>query len=237
MQPGRRQVSEIMQREVATLVADEHLDLADDVMALGRVRHMPVLDGMKLVGVVSHRDVLAASLTKLLAFRSEQRRAFLRSVLVREVMTRDPVTVGPETTLSQAARELLKHKVGCLPVTKPDGTLLGLVTETDLLRAGFLAGENDEEVEVSPVSETRDRMQKEVESLRQTRDELRVQMHLAASEAKEQWERLEKKWHQVEGRVKQVVRGAEEPIQDVGEAAQLLIDELREGYHKLRKLL
>jgi CBS domain-containing protein len=133
-----RLVSEIMRCEVATLAPDEKLDLADDIMCLGRVRHMPVTEDSTLVGIVSARDLLAASLSQILEFDWPQRRTFLRSVTVNEAMTAEPVTVQPETTLRAAAKLMLERKIGCLPVVKPDGSLLGLVTETDMLAAAFL---------------------------------------------------------------------------------------------------
>ena len=130
-------VERIMQREFASVRSDEHLDFVDDVMALGRVRHMPVVDGGKLVGVVSQRDLLAASLSKVLDFDGKERRTFLRSVDVREVMAARPITVAPGASLAEAAALLLRHKIGCLPVVGPGGEALGLLTETDLLRAAY----------------------------------------------------------------------------------------------------
>jgi CBS domain-containing protein len=130
-------VEAVMQREVASVRSDERLDFVDDVMALGRVRHMPVVDDGKLVGIVTQRDLLAASLSRALDFDARERRTFLRSVEVGEVMSRKPITVGPKTKLSEAAQLLLRHKIGCLPVVGPDGEALGLLTETDLLRAAY----------------------------------------------------------------------------------------------------
>jgi CBS domain-containing protein len=134
-----RRVSEIMQSEVVTLAAGDRLDLADDVMRLGRVRHIPVLerDG-RVVGIVTHRDLLAASLSRALAFDASERRTFMHSIDVGEVMSRDLATIGRDATLAEAAALLLGRRIGCLPVVEPDGTLVGLVTETDLLRAAFL---------------------------------------------------------------------------------------------------
>ena len=127
----------VMQREFASVRSDERLDFVDDVMALGRVRHMPVVDDGKLVGIVSQRDLLAASLSRVLDFDSQERRTFLRSIDVREVMAGRPITVAPSATLAEAAALLLRHKIGCLPVVGPGGEALGLVTETDLLRAAY----------------------------------------------------------------------------------------------------
>ena len=105
-----RLVSEIMRCEVATLAPDEKLDLAEDIMRLGRVRHMPVTEDSTLVGIVSARDLLAASLSQILEFDWPQRRTFLRSVTVSEVMTAEPVTAQPETTLRAAAKLMLERK-------------------------------------------------------------------------------------------------------------------------------
>jgi CBS domain-containing protein len=133
-------VEAVMQREFASVRSDERLDFVDDVMALGRVRHMPVVDGGKLVGVVTQRDLLAASLSRALDFDAQERRTFLRSVNVGEVMSKKPITVGPKATLRDAAQLLLRHKIGCLPVVGPGGEALGLLTETDLLRAAYAEG-------------------------------------------------------------------------------------------------
>jgi CBS domain-containing protein len=130
-------VDAILQREFASVRSDEHLDLVEDVMTLGRVRHMPVVDDGKLVGVVTQRDLLAASLSRVLAIDAKERRSFLRGIDVREVMAGRPITVAPSATLSEAARLLLRHKIGCLPVVGPHDEAIGLVTETDLLRAAY----------------------------------------------------------------------------------------------------
>jgi CBS domain-containing protein len=134
-----------MRRHFVTLAPGDRLDLADDVMKLGRIRHMPVLDGERLVGVVSQRDLLAASLSKALDFEVKERRVFLKSVAVGEVMTRDPVTVSPETSAGEAARLLVRRKIGCLPVVDAKGVMVGLVTETDLLRTAYGVEEAESE--------------------------------------------------------------------------------------------
>jgi CBS domain-containing protein len=130
-------VEQVMQREFASVRSDERLDFVEDVMSLGRVRHMPVVDDGKLVGVVTQRDLLAASLTRVLDFDAQERRTFLRSIDVRDVMAGRPITVGPKVSLGEAAALMLRHKIGCLPVVGPGGEAIGLVTETDLLRAAY----------------------------------------------------------------------------------------------------
>ena len=130
-------VERVMQTDYVSVGSGDHLDLVDDVMNLGRIRHMPVLDGDKLVGVVSQRDLLSASLSRVLDFDAAERRSFMRSIEVSEVMSRDPVTVRPSTTLREATRLVLTHRFGCLPVVDEGGRVVGLVTETDLLRGVY----------------------------------------------------------------------------------------------------
>jgi CBS domain-containing protein len=141
MSLSARPVSEIMRREFASLREDDRLDLADQVMKVGRVRHLPVLsDDGHVVGIVSSRDLLEASLTSVLDFDPASRRGFLRSVAVSEVMRRDVETVEESTPLLGAARRMIQHKIGCLPIVRTDGVMIGLVTETDLLAAAYLPG-------------------------------------------------------------------------------------------------
>ena len=139
MDLARLPVSEIMRSDFVSLREDDRLDLAEQVMKLGRVRHLPVLDvARRLVGIVSQRDLLRASLTSVLAFVPAERHTFLRSIDVAEVMTRDVHTVSPDTPLATAASRMIRHRIGCLPVVREDGTAVGLVTETDLLVAAYV---------------------------------------------------------------------------------------------------
>ena len=142
MDSANRPVSEIMQTDFVTVSLHDRLDFADQVMRLGRIRHLPVLHQGRVVGIVSNRDILAASLTKVLQFGPIERRTFLRAIDVEEVMTSKIYTVAPNATLADAAQLLLRHKIGCLPVVDPAGAPVGLITETDLLRAAFLPEES-----------------------------------------------------------------------------------------------
>jgi CBS domain-containing protein len=139
-----RSVGEIMRREFVSLQAGDRLDFVEDVMALGRIRHLPVLKDGKLVGIVSQRDLLANSLSKALDFDAQDRRSFLKSVDVSEAMTADVITVDERTEVDEAARLMIRHRIGCLPVVDAEGGLVGLVTETDLLRAAYLSGDEAE---------------------------------------------------------------------------------------------
>ena len=126
-------VRELMTTEVVTLNRNDRLSVAEDIMSLGRIRHMPVLDeDGSVVGVMSQRDLLQGALTSVLGYGSTGRKKLMATVLVKEVMTTDPTVVAPDTPLVEAARIMSKHKLGCLPVL--DGSVLvGILTEGDFV--------------------------------------------------------------------------------------------------------
>jgi len=132
--PDGMKVGDIMSTDVITLIEDETLAHAKSCMDRGRIRHLPVVRDGRLVGLVTHRDLLAASFSIFAEVEpAEQRRIFV-TIPVTEAMHRDVVTVGPDDSVAEAARILLDNKYGCLPVVGRGGELLGIVTEADFLR-------------------------------------------------------------------------------------------------------
>ena len=127
-------VRNLMTSEATTLKQNDKLTLADDIMHLGRIRHLPVLDddGQQLVGIVSQRDLFRGALAKALGYGQFARRKLLDTLLVKEVMSTDVVTTGPDTPLVEAARILVDRKIGCLPVVE-SGRLVGILTEGDFV--------------------------------------------------------------------------------------------------------
>ena len=126
-------MKDIMAREVATLKVDDELSLAEDIMRLGRIRHLPVMDGQRLAGIISERDLFRASLASVIDYDRQMKRDYLKTVVIKEVMTTDLITIGPEATVEEAGDLMLRHKIGCLPVISGE-RMVGLVTETDVLR-------------------------------------------------------------------------------------------------------
>ncbi len=126
-------VRDIMGTQLVTISASDRLSTVEDIMTLGHVRHMPVVQAGQLVGVVSERDLLRASLSVLSEHRDEERRAFMHMVEIERVMSTPPIVVEPDATIEEAALIMAEKKIGCLPVVDGD-QLLGLITETDILR-------------------------------------------------------------------------------------------------------
>lgn len=126
-------VKDIMAREVATLKVDDELSLAEDIMHLGRIRHLPVTDGERLVGIITERDLFKASLASVIDYDYQIKRDYMKTVVIREIMKTDLITILPDATIQEAAQLMLNHKIGCLPVVRGE-KMVGLVTETDVLR-------------------------------------------------------------------------------------------------------
>lgn len=121
-----------MREKIVTISDGDTLSTVEDIMTLGQVRHMPVVHAGKLVGVVSERDLLRASLSNLTEFGNEERRAFLTVVEIARVMSAPPIVIEPDAGVREAARVMAEQKIGCLPVVDGD-TLVGMLTETDVL--------------------------------------------------------------------------------------------------------
>ncbi len=122
-----------MSRKVVSISADDTLRIVKEIMEGGSVRHLPVVRRGDLVGVVSQRDLLKASLSNVMGLPAEEHSLFLEGVSISEVMTAPPITVEADATVQAAAKLMAERKIGCLPVLDK-GKLLGIVTETDVLR-------------------------------------------------------------------------------------------------------
>jgi len=126
-------VREIMMGSPVTLSPEDNLDLANNVISLGRIRHIPVVEGGKLVGLISERDLIGAAASQVFGLRQKSKSALLKTVLIREVMKKRVTTVAPDTPIKDAAHLMADKKIGCVPVLS-EGALVGLVTTTDILR-------------------------------------------------------------------------------------------------------
>jgi CBS domain-containing membrane protein len=137
-------VRDVMTREVATLNRNDELSLADDVMRLGRIRHLPVIDEStgEVAGVLSQRDLFAGALARAFGYGSVAQRRVLKTIVVKEVMTTEVVTATPDMSLQEAARLMLERKIGCLVVLE-DGKLAGILTESDFVALTASADEAD----------------------------------------------------------------------------------------------
>lgn len=136
-------VRDVMNPEVTTVGRNEKADLADELMSVGRIRHLVVLDEDGApAGVLSRRDLFRGSLASALGFGSHAQTRTFKLLRVKEIMTADPLTVGPEVPVTEAAAQMVRHKIGCLPVVE-NGALVGILTEGRLTQLVAEAGTSD----------------------------------------------------------------------------------------------
>ncbi|NLJ93044.1 MAG: CBS domain-containing protein [Aeromonadales bacterium] len=122
-------VSEIMTRNVIGLPPSATLAEARTLMQRHHIRHLPILEDSRLVGLVSQRDILAAQESSLEQGLNGQ---FLEQHSVANVMIKEVTTVSPKAGIREAALYLQKHKYGCLPVIDKE-QLVGIVTDSDFV--------------------------------------------------------------------------------------------------------
>jgi CBS domain-containing membrane protein len=127
-------VRDIMTREVVTLYEEDSLTGVAEGMQRFRFRHLPVVDDNALVGLITHRDLLRVAASSLEPGNEQKTQRLQQGVFARDVMRRDVITVGEETTLAEAGQLLWDKKLGCLPVVDADQKLLGIVTEADFVK-------------------------------------------------------------------------------------------------------
>lgn len=116
-----------MTEAVQTIHPEDLLETAAEKMREGHFRRMPVVgQNGALLGILSERDL-------------REHHGYLPVTRVSAAMTEQLVTISPDAPIEAAAESLLEHKIGGLPVVSPEGALVGIITETDLL-SGFLQG-------------------------------------------------------------------------------------------------
>lgn len=153
-----RDAREIMSREIICVPPDMDVAEAFALMRQAGVRHLPIVEGYRLVGIVSDRDLLP------LAQRdAEGGLNIVEALPIGEIMSREPLTRAPRTSVSELAELMVREKIDSVPIVA-DQELVGLVTSSDLLelltssgvapnevlpflftvrRTGFVAAEND----------------------------------------------------------------------------------------------
>ena len=127
-------VSEKMTAPPVTVSPSATLTEARTLLDRHRVRHLIVLDQWQLVGIITDRDIRQASLPHPPGQPHPEGDALMDLVRVSQAMTKEVITVMPETLLEHAAMLLIYHRIGALPVVK-QGRVVGIITETDLLEA------------------------------------------------------------------------------------------------------
>src|SRR5437870_10655656 len=129
-----RSVRDLMTPTPLSVSPNTPVNEARALMQQHRIRHLPVLENGRLVGMVSDRDirlVLPSPATSLSVYEIGY---LLTRLTVGEIMTYFPITIGADRPVTDAVKRMLAYKIGALPVVE-HGQLIGMLTRTDLLHA------------------------------------------------------------------------------------------------------
>ena len=124
---GRR-----MTRNVISVTKDASVLHVRNLLREKGINQVPVVDGKKIVGVITDGDIRENSASPASTLSVHELNYLLSEMKAGDIMTRNPVTVSPETPVEEAARVLNERNIGCLPVVKND-KLVGIITTCDLL--------------------------------------------------------------------------------------------------------
>lgn len=127
-------VKEWMSTKVLTVDQEMSMMEAGQFMTKNNLRRMPVLSQGRLVGVVSDRDIKAASPSKATTLDIHELYYLLAKLKVKDVMTKNPITISPEDTVEKAAVVMAENRISGLPVVNEKGDLVGFLTQGDVFR-------------------------------------------------------------------------------------------------------
>lgn len=116
-------VSEIMSKEIVTISPDKRVGKALQLMQKHQIRHLPVLEGDRMVGWITSRDLREVLLASM-----------LEKITVADVMIKAPLSITADTGVEEAARLIMEHKIGGMPVLDGD-RLVGVITMLDVIGA------------------------------------------------------------------------------------------------------
>jgi len=127
-------VKDLMSAPVFSLRQTDTLYSARELMQMQRIRHIPIVTADNIfIGLITHRDLLSATISHLAEVDPETQREIDAGIPIQEIMRTDLKTIGPDDSLENAAKVLLNHKYGCLPVVD-QRILVGILTEADFLK-------------------------------------------------------------------------------------------------------
>jgi len=126
-----------MTREVITVDEEATIFDAQELLAENKIRHLPIIDrDRRLVGIVTDRDIRSAlPYSSLLEHCDETEKERIARFKVKDIMTKDPISISPTYTIQDALLLIQNSKVGALPVVDDNHKLTGIISVRDLLRA------------------------------------------------------------------------------------------------------
>lgn len=128
-------VARWMSRNVITIKQADPVSLAFELLLTNDIRHLPVLFRRKLVGIITDRDLHEALIPSDPDRTHRSMYHTVKNIKAKEIMTPNPITIGPDAPVDQAAQIFFDRRIDCLPVKDGKGKLVGILTSTDILKA------------------------------------------------------------------------------------------------------
>ncbi|MFC1580454.1 CBS and ACT domain-containing protein [Thermodesulfobacteriota bacterium] len=128
-------VKDWMSKDVVTVKAKDKMPDALAIMKGNNIRMLPVMSEGKLAGIVTDGDFKKASASDATTLEIKEYKSLLYTIEVKDIMTKDPITVPFNYTLEETAEVLLENKISGAPVVDDRGQVLGVITQTDLFKA------------------------------------------------------------------------------------------------------
>lgn len=127
-------VKDWMSRNVITVDIKDSMQAAVKLLREYNIHSLPVMDKKRLVGIVSDGDIKRASASNATSLEIHELLYLIEKVGVKEIMTKNPVTVYPTLTIDEVAEILLTKKISSVPVIDETGSIVGIITRTDILK-------------------------------------------------------------------------------------------------------
>jgi acetoin utilization protein AcuB len=128
-------IKDWMTKDPVTITEETSMIKAIHLMKERRFRRLPVVTAGRLVGMVTDRDLKEASPSKATTLDVHELYYLLAELQVKEIMSRNPVSVSQDDTVEHAAQIMLEHTISGLPVLDQDGKVVGIITQSDVFRA------------------------------------------------------------------------------------------------------
>jgi len=129
---GGMKVVDVMTKDPLIMVPSETIAQADELMAVNKIRQLPVVNERELIGIITDRDIRSFLSGSLISAPEAREKAL--HTKIGNVMTRDPLTLSPDDELREAVELLINEKVGGIPVVDGAEGIVGIVTYVDVLR-------------------------------------------------------------------------------------------------------
>ncbi|MCA9927997.1 MAG: CBS domain-containing protein [Anaerolineales bacterium] len=127
-------VKDWMTRDVISIAPDTTLAEADRLLVEHTIRRLPVVENGRLIGIVTYGDIRSAKPSQASSLSVWEMNQFISRLQAAEIMTPQPITVSQESTIGEAAHIMLQNMISGLPVVDANGTLVGIITESDIFR-------------------------------------------------------------------------------------------------------